>query len=107
MKLTSKNPITVNTQFDFYEVVIIDGASNDGLLEIDGHEGIVLGKAYDQAATSWTYAVSVIATGIVWSVAERCLRSTGKRVDRSQVYSGDVVRVEVDPNSGDGSIVQK
>ena len=60
--------------------------------------------AEDEESNRWSYAVSMASTGDVWNFEEQQLKPTGRRQERCDLYSGDLVKVQVDPNTGRGSV---
>ncbi|WP_299463545.1 Imm31 family immunity protein, partial [uncultured Gimesia sp.] len=91
-------------QFQFYEVVVVVENEDDNLQAVAGQEGTILGMSQNEESGHWGYAVSMTDTGIVCSIDESYLKSTGKIQRRSDFYSGDSVKVQVDPNTGEGSL---
>lgn len=90
-------------KFDFYEVVVVKDTNDQRNAEIVGARGCVLGMAQCEESELWYYSVSI--EGICWSVAEEKLSKTGEFRSRSDFYSGESIRVRVDPATGEGSVV--
>lgn len=87
-------------RFAFYERVRITGAHAE-LDSIRGELAAVLGRAKNHLETS--YAISVYSTGECWDVNESDLEPTGEFDRRETFYSGESIRVSVDPD-GTGAI---
>jgi hypothetical protein len=73
------------------------------LSEISGLSGAILGMAENDDG-DWVYAVHILDTDESWDVRESELTATGGFMKREDFYEGDSVRVEVDPESGEGSL---
>ncbi|WP_197999428.1 Imm31 family immunity protein [Gimesia chilikensis] len=95
---------TKKNQFQFYEVVVVEAGSDQSLRGISGEEGAILGMSQDEETGCWGYAVSLFSTQETWDVSESQLIKTGRMKQRSDFYSGDSIRVIVDPESGEGSL---
>lgn len=91
----------MKSKFDFYEVVKVV-SNNVRLKKIWSMEVIVSGKAEEDGV--WSYAVS-IPDGLVWSVDENDIISTGKFVNPEDYKSVDSVRIRVLPD-GSGEIIE-
>lgn len=94
----------VSSRFQFYEVVVVADSGHNEMRSLIGEEGTVLGMAQDDESKCWSYAVSMASTGKVCSFEEWQLGRTGKHQDRLNLYSGEAVKVQVDPKTGKGSI---
>jgi len=94
----------MENRFRFYEVVTIALEPGPELEEIAGREGTVLGMSQDEKGAKWTYAVAVTSNGEVWHIEEQHLESTGQIRERSEVYSGESIRVKVNRETGEGSL---
>ena len=92
----------MKNRFQFYEVVVVTESDDNNLKSVIGQEGTILGMA--EESSRWSYSVSMAPTGVVWTFEEQQLKPTGRRQERSDLYSGDVVKVQVDPNTGRGSV---
>ncbi|MCA9117657.1 MAG: immunity protein 31, partial [Planctomycetaceae bacterium] len=102
--ITQSGEKLMKSRFQFYEVVLIAESDDASRESVIGEEGTVLGMSQDAESGRWSYAVSMKSTGDVRNFDEQQLKPTGKQRDRSDFYSGDFVKVEVDPNTGRGSI---
>ena len=94
-------------KFDFFEIVrctrdLVDDDPEG--CDICGLTGAVLGMAENDDVT-WGYAVHIYEKGFVYSLPEDALESTGRADRRENFYSGESVRVAVDPNTGEGKVV--
>lgn len=88
--------------FDFYEVVTIL-PSRDLPIRLWNTEGVILGRAQDENGL-WEYGVMVSADGdYCWQLKENVLQSCGRVLRREDVYSGESIKVIVDPKTGRGS----
>ncbi len=93
----------MKNQFDFYEVVVISENDDAVLAELAGQCGAVLGMAQNDETGHWVYSVSLDSTGDVWNIGAENLKATGEAKTRSDYYSGESIKVNVDPESGEGS----
>ncbi|WP_437589243.1 Imm31 family immunity protein [Sorangium sp. So ce1000] len=88
-------------KLDFYEVVSI--------LPCDvvprrlwGTQGVVVGRAGDDSGV-WEYAIQAFADeNCCWQLAEKHLRSEGRKMTKNEMYTGEVITVHVDPATGKG-----
>lgn len=96
----------MSNRFEFYEIVVVVDTTDARLTPVVGEEGTILGMSQDDKSGRWGYAVSITSTDVVWDCDEQQLESTGKRRTRSDFYSGGSVKVEVDQNTGRGSITK-
>lgn len=94
----------MKNRFQFYEVVVVVDNNNESLQALIGREGTILGMAQEEESEEWGYVVSIESIGETWDIAERYLESTGKFRKRSDFYSGESVKVKVDPKTGEGSL---
>jgi hypothetical protein len=88
--------------FDFYEVVRIE-SHTPKYREINGQEGVILGMSQADDM-SWRYAVQLLDSEDVWDIPEGELTSAGLAMKREDIYPGDSIRVNVDPDTGEGSV---
>ena len=70
---------------------------------INGAEGAVAGVAIGDNGEHF-YAVFIYKTERVWSVSEKYLVPTGSKDKMETFFDGTRIRVEVDPETGKGSI---
>lgn len=94
----------MSNRFQFYEVVVVTAFKNVSQQSIMGMQGTVLGMGQDEETKGWNYAVSMDSTGIVWCFDEEQLTSTGNHKKREDFYSGETIKVHVEPKTGRGSI---
>lgn len=89
-------------KFQFYEVVIVMNGNSipDKFI---GSKGVVLGMVQDNG--DWFYSVALEKDdNFCWDFCEQDLRSTGEFMNRSDFYSGESIRVVVNPKTGEGRI---
>ena len=97
----------MKNKFNFYEVVKVI-TNLDKLKEINGSLGVILGMSQNELTDEWIYGVSIDKDeGLVWSIKEKYLQSTGEKRSREDFYSGETIRVQVDPKTGEGNIVEE
>ncbi len=94
----------MKNKFDFYNVVEIAPNEEPGLKELAGQRGSVLGMSQHEETKCWSYAVSSDSNGEVWNIPEKYLIATGESKQRSDFYSGESVKVRVNPETGEGSL---
>lgn len=93
-------------RYCFYEVVLVE-ADAPVREDLKGSAGIIVGMSEDDNGC-WEYAVQLPKhDNECWQIAEGFLKATGKRVNREDLYNGDSELVRVDPDTGDGEIVEK
>jgi len=97
--------MSTSAGFDFYEIVRIGKSNSAELSEIVGQEGAVLGRSYDEIEKQWWYAIFVMKHQECWHVPEQSLERTGRFSKREEFYDGSSIRVSVDPETGEGRIV--
>lgn len=96
----------MEAKFKFYEIVKI---KPDSTIQVKVHNeiGIVTGRAQEDDG-SWSYAVSIPKdNGLCWSFEEDQLESTGKYTTRDKMYSGESIKVLVDPETGEGYLPEE
>jgi Immunity protein 31 len=81
-------------KFDFYEKVRIC-TTEASRKEVNGELAAVVGRAQDDFG-SWSYAVHIYRTEVVWSVSEDELISLGEFDSEDNFFDGSSVRVRVD-----------
>jgi hypothetical protein len=89
-------------KFDFYEVVTIN-TTNPKKSYLNGQRGAVLGKA-ENADGGHGYDIWIYKFNEVFSLDEEELLATGEFDKRESFYSGESIRVSVDPKTGEGKI---
>lgn len=95
----------MSSKFEFYEIVRIV-SDCQCYQEVNDLEAVVMGMSENESGV-WGYSVQVLETEESWSLSESELVSTGKKLTRDDIYDGSSVRVAVDPESGEGSIINK
>jgi len=88
-------------KFNFYDVVKVLSEPSKEMIEISGQEGVVLGRAEEDGCC--VYAIS-LSSGETWQIEEEDLESTGKISAPADIYSGESIKVSVDPETGDGFV---
>lgn len=95
----------MKNKYDFDDIVIVVGKKKS-LDRIRNKGGIIQGMVQDEVTTEWVYAVEVPNdNGIVWSIYESDLMPTNEKSDPDQSQSVGSIRVQVDPNTGEGRVV--
>ena len=95
----------MSSKFEFYEVVKIV-TDCEHYQEANGLEAVVLGMSENESGV-WGYSVQVFESEESWSLPESELASTGKKLTRSEIYDGSSVSVAVDPETGEGSVIDE
>ena len=93
----------MNPEFEVFEVVrLAPNAPLPSRLRLS--EGVILGRSQNEDGC-WGYSVQLKADDDkCWSVDEQFLVKTGRKVCRSEIYDGTSIRVNVDPQTGCGSV---
>jgi hypothetical protein len=95
-----------SNKFHQYDVVKIF-SPRKALAKINNCEGHISGMSQDEVTEEWGYAVSVPEDGgLVWSVPEKELLLTGRKVNPKDFMTNIVVRVSVDPETSEGKLVE-
>lgn len=94
-------------KFNFYDVVKISSNKNS-LKEIDNSLGVIRGMSQNEETGEWGYAVSVYKDNdLIWDILEEDLVFTGDRVDPSDFKDKNTIKVQVDPSTGSGKIIDR
>lgn len=94
----------MGSKFDFYEIVKVV-SDNPNIKVINGLEGVIVGKEYDEGTSRWSYGVKISAeNGLVWRIYEEELSSLGKIADAKELYTSKTIRVAMDPITREGTI---
>lgn len=93
------------SKFEFLEIVRVNPKS-PGLESVAGSEGAVLGKSQDEAG-KWGYAVFIYGLDETWDLQEIDLESMGRMAKHEDFCDGTSIRVAVDPETGEGRIVEQ
>ena len=104
-------------KFDFYEVVIIQ--PSEGILDLSGLDaaifdyqrlvglqGVIMAMVQSDSG-KWLYEVFLKQDGMTYTIEEKDLVATGEHMKRSEFYAGQTVRIAVNPNTGEGKIVDE
>lgn len=95
----------MDAKFQFYEIVRVAVAPENHAHVYD-MEGAILGRAQDDNG-AWTYAVHLYDLGSVWNFKEEMLQPTGRMDKRETFYSGEHIKVIVDPETHEGKIAEE
>lgn len=96
----------MSSKFDFYEIVTVI-TDKPSCSQINGEMGVVMGKAQDEDTGEWSYGVSIYSDeGLLWRVDEKDIYSTGKKANPTDFYTGETIKVRVDPKTGEGTVVE-
>lgn len=97
----------MTNKYNFYTVVKV--VSNKfSLRKIYHCEGVIVGMSQNEITGRWGYAVSIYNdNGLVWSIMEEDLQTTGKSVDPKDRQSVETIKVEVDNKTGEAIITSK
>ncbi|WP_194777290.1 Imm31 family immunity protein [Pararhodonellum marinum] len=90
--------------FDFYEIVVIKSNVLTRKHKISGMRSCILGKASDNYE-NWFYTVWLFENEKSWDLPSTCLEKTGDFMKREDFYDGTIIKVKVDPESGEGEIM--
>jgi hypothetical protein len=95
----------MKSKFDFYEIVKVI-TDKPSCAQINGELGVVSGKAQNEETGKWTYGISIYSDDdLVWCVDEKDIYPTGKKADPKDHYTGETIKVRVDPKTGKGYLV--
>lgn len=87
---------------DFYDIVSIlpcDAVPK----RLWGTQGVVVGRAQSSNGL-WEYAIQAFADeDCCWQIDEQFLRAEGRRMNRDELYTGESVRVRLDPVANERS----
>ena len=96
----------MNPRFKFYEIVKVRESSFAVENKINGLKGIILGMVEDENG-NWFYSVQIYSENEGWDLPEEHLESTGKFTTREEFYGDDSIIVKVNPETGEGEIIDK
>jgi len=88
-------------KYRFYEVVKV--ATEFKYREVAGLQGVILGMSQN-GQDMWGYAVSIDELDETWDILETDLEFTGIIHTRDDYYDKLVMKVLVDPITGEGEI---
>jgi hypothetical protein len=90
-------------QFQFYEIVKITNPMLSK--EYAGKHGVVLGRSQDDEQ-KWNYAISLYDFAETVMFHEDELESTGQMDKPENFYTGENIKVKVDPETGEGYLAE-
>lgn len=98
-------------KFDFDDIVRIDSKKPE-LAGINNKYGVICGMSTNDEETElYDYAVDILDENnqVIegWCVEEEDLQPTGKKANPKDFMTGESIRVRVDPETGQGEIVDK
>ena len=98
-------------KFDFFDVVIITSTKKK-LKKFNGKKGIVRGVSNNETnPTIYAYSVDILnennETEFCKFIFEEDLHPTGEKADKARMYCGKTIKVRVNPETGEGEIVDK
>ncbi|MBB71512.1 MAG: hypothetical protein CMF50_03860 [Legionellales bacterium] len=94
-------------ELNFYEIVRVI-SDKDDCKAIKNKLFVVRGKVYDDEKHEWLYSASLLEKkgyGEIVSFSASELEATGKEADPNDFMTGESVRVQVDPETGEGKII--
>ena len=95
----------MRNKFDFYEVVKV-ASSKPKHIKLNGQLGVVKGMAQNEETGVWSYGVNLAKkNGLITRFYEDEIVSTGERVEPTDFYTGESIKVRVDPKTGEGEII--
>jgi hypothetical protein len=91
---------------NFERVKVI--SSQEALAEINNCEGYIVGMSQAESTGEWYYGVTIPADdNQAWSIVEHELEAIGGKIDPKEIWPDDLaVRVQVDPKTGEGNLVE-
>jgi archaellin len=101
----------MKSKFAFYEIIRVVSEKKE-LQKIKGKLGIITGKAQNETDPSiFSYAVDILNDDedVIdgWCIYEEDLQATGKTVDSKKIFTGKSVKIQVNPKTGRGKIIEK
>ena len=99
----------MESKFNFYEIVKVVSLKAT-LRKVNGKVGVITGKSQSEEDPAvFAYAVTILSEGGLpndgWFIFEEDLQPTGKKADPKDFLTGESMKVEVDPNTGHGRII--
>jgi len=99
----------MKSKFEFYEVVKVVSEKKE-LKKIKGKLGIITGKSQNEINPStFSYAVDILDENenVIdgWCIYEEDLESTGRTIDSKKLFTGQSVKIKVNPQTEEGEIV--
>ncbi len=95
----------MKSKYDFYEIGIVKSNKQE-LAHINGLKGIIRGMSLNEETGKWGYAIWLYQREEVWDILEEDLQPTGKKADPKDFYTGEKVKVRVDPETGEGKVIE-
>ena len=92
-------------KFKFYEIVRVKNTTFSKKNGIHNLEGTILGMVEGENH-NWFYAVQLHKDDEGWDLPENLLEPTGKMDKRENYYDESVIKVKVNPDTGDGEIIK-
>lgn len=95
-------------QFSFFDIVIYK-TNNPEFRSMDNKEVVIRGMA-ETANGQWEYGISLLSEmgeGEIVRAKEDELIHTGKMTSQDALYAGEIVKISVDPKTGEGSLVDE
>ena len=99
----------MKSKFNLYDIVIVN-SNKKRLACINGKKGAIRGKSQSEENHSiFAYAVDIFneANKVEggWFIFEEDLKYTGIKANPSDFYTGESIKVRVDPKTGEGEII--
>lgn len=95
----------MTNKHNFHDIVKIV-SENSRHAELNGKLAVIRGMAQNEVTQEWSYGVSVCdSDGMVLRFYEKDLRATGKKANPNDFQTGESVKIHVDPETGEGRIV--
>lgn len=95
----------MENKFDYYEIVKIK-SGNPELSDVNGLKGAVLGISESEDSKQIAYSVHIFKLKTSWFIFEEDLKPTGMKANPEDFYTGESIKVRVDPKTGEGEIVE-
>ena len=96
----------MRNKFEFYDIVTVK-SDKPTLKKINGCKGVIRGMAQNEETLKWGYGVLVYQEEEVWHVMEEDLQSTGRKANPENYYTGQSIKVIVDPKTGEGKLADE
>ena len=98
-------------KFEFYDIVFVD-SNKQNLQKINGKKGVIRGKSQSEEDPKiFAYAVDILdqsgKTESGWFIFEEDLKSTNKKANPKYFMTEETIKVRVNPETGEGEIVDK
>ena len=97
----------MNSKFNYYDITIIK-TTDPKIKKFNGLEATIQGKSQSEEDPAiWAYSVSIDGLDECYFVFEKDLYPTGRIAKEEHYMSQDTIRVRVDPETGEGNIVEE